>query len=68
MYIPGFDPDVGPLEHGHPDCDFLGVRPIVEVGIRVRGITSYNFTLHFLYHAQCRGFAIRGTVRGYLPS
>jgi hypothetical protein len=46
----------------------VGVGVRVTVTVRVRGgITSYNFTLHFLYHAQCRGFAIRGTVRGYLP-
>ena len=30
----------------------------VRVRVRVKGgITSCDFTLHFLYHGQCRGFA-----------
>ena len=46
----------------------VGVRVRVRVSVRIRvRVTSYNFTLHCIYHAQCRGFAIRGTVRGYLP-
>ena len=71
----------GPLHARHSEARVrvgvrVGVRVRIKVRVRVRtiferlglgGITSYNFTHHCLYHAQCRGFAIRRNVKGYLP-
>ena len=47
----------------------LRVRVRVGLGMLLREGrgTSYDFTLHFLYRGECRGFAIRGAVKGSLP-